>query len=97
MTALQFGLTTDEHEFTRILAAKRHKQRKRWGEAPAAPFSQPSTYLTCKTHCPKPPCDVISLRHEIKADGTPITESARCGFGKKPKRPEPKFNQNYFA
>jgi len=35
--------------------------------------------LNCKTHCPNPPGDVISLRPE------------------KPKRPEPKFNQNHFA
>jgi hypothetical protein len=36
--------------------------------------SQPSTYLNCKTHCPKRPGDVISLRHETKVDGTPITD-----------------------
>jgi hypothetical protein len=38
-----------------------------------------------KTHCPKPPGDVISLRHETEADGTPISESARCGSGNKTK------------
>jgi hypothetical protein len=46
---------------------------------------QPSTIniFQLQNPLPKPPGDVISPRHETEADGTPITESARCGFGKK--------------
>jgi hypothetical protein len=55
------------------------------------------TYFHCKTHCSKLSGDVISPRRETEADGTPGTAPARCGFGKKTKRPEPKFNQNHFA
>ena len=46
MPALQFDLTTEEREFTRILAAKRRKQRKRWGEA----LSRRSLGACCPNH-----------------------------------------------
>jgi hypothetical protein len=54
------------------------------------PFPQPSTFnhqlstdLNCKTHCPKPSGDVISLCHETEANGTPASGPARFRFRKK--------------
>ena len=38
---------------------------------------------SAKTHCPKPPGDVISPRHETEVIGTPGTAPARSGFAKK--------------
>jgi hypothetical protein len=43
------------------------------------PVSKTEIFRCCFT----PPPGVISPRHETKADGTPISRSARCGFGNK--------------
>jgi hypothetical protein len=67
-------MNTDGHRF---FAAKERRERKSIYRA--TPRTRRAE--ACEGGLP----GILSPRHETEADGTPISESARCGFGKKTK------------